>query len=107
MEAAETLLARVVELEAEKDDMVRWNKVLRDESRELRIENTALGTLARQLGNALDEVLCLIETPPPNCSCHLSPPCSDCVDYGWSREVAAVGRRILADYFKARKEGLL
>lgn len=25
--------------------------------------------------------------PPPNCSCHISPPCGDCVDYGGLREM--------------------
>jgi len=27
------------------------------------------------------------ETPQSNCSCHISPPCSDCVDNGAVREI--------------------
>lgn len=27
--------------------------------------------------------------PQPNCSCHLVPPCSDCVEYGGIREAIA------------------
>lgn len=34
-----------------------------------------------------DHLLDCIEAPPePNCSCHISPPCSDCVDHGSLRE---------------------
>lgn len=28
--------------------------------------------------------------PEKNCSCHLHPPCSDCVDYGWLREIQSL-----------------
>lgn len=34
-------------------------------------------------GDSLDE---LLEAPDPNCSCHISPPCNDCVDYGAIRQ---------------------
>lgn len=27
------------------------------------------------------------ETPPKNCSCHISPPCSDCINHEWTREI--------------------
>jgi hypothetical protein len=27
--------------------------------------------------------------PDRNCSCHLSPPCSDCIDYGAQRSLAS------------------
>ncbi len=36
---------------------------------------------------ALSQVLEATDEPPPrNCSCHLAPPCSDCVEWGWLRE---------------------
>ncbi len=37
-----------------------------------------------------DHLLDCIEPPPDkNCSCHISPPCSDCVDYGGLRNAIA------------------
>ena len=50
-----------------------------------------------------DHLLDCIEAPPePNCSCHISPPCSDCVDHGSLREaitetkaaIEAINRRV-------------
>lgn len=38
---------------------------------------------------ALQQVVEAVEVPEANCSCHLSPPCSDCVDNGFLREVMA------------------
>lgn len=29
------------------------------------------------------------DTPDANCSCHINPPCSDCVNYGYRRELIA------------------
>lgn len=37
------------------------------------------------------------EPPAPNCSCHLSPPCGDCVEYGGLREAWAAATSALAD----------
>lgn len=34
--------------------------------------------------------------PDPNCSCHISPPCSDCVEYTDIRETVAYLREALA-----------
>lgn len=40
-----------------------------------------------KLLEALKEVIERMDQPPErNCSCHLSPPCNDCVDYGGIRE---------------------
>ena len=36
-----------------------------------------------------DDIDSLLEAPDSNCSCHISPPCSDCVDYGDIREMKA------------------
>lgn len=36
---------------------------------------------------AIQGLLENIDTPPErNCSCHISPPCNDCVEYGGLRE---------------------
>lgn len=33
--------------------------------------------------------------PAPNCSCHISPPCSDCTDNGGKRETLEALQRLL------------
>lgn len=38
--------------------------------------------------------------PDPNCSCHISPPCSDCVEYGGIRETV----KYLREQFDAAME---
>lgn len=38
--------------------------------------------LAEEAADQLSEFV-----PERNCSCHLSPPCNDCVDHGYAREV--------------------
>lgn len=43
-----------------------------------------------------------ISPPERNCSCHISPPCSDCVDYGFERELADEIDAAIASY---RKQG--
>lgn len=45
------------------------------------------------------ETLCEVIDEPPerNCSCHISPPCSDCVEYGGLREALADAREALAN----------
>ncbi|MGC7464214.1 hypothetical protein QT654_20800 [Xanthomonas citri pv. citri] len=46
---------------------------------------------------ALERLLEVTEHPPArNCSCHLSPPCSDCVDWGGLREAIADDETALA-----------
>ena len=52
----------------------------------LRDENTAL---LRRLDRLLiwgDELDALADAPDKNCSCHLCPPCNDCVEFGGIRE---------------------
>jgi len=46
--------------------------------------NRALLLLSREVIAALLEMQ--IRPPARNCSCHISPPCNDCVDYGGLRE---------------------
>lgn len=57
--------------------------------------------VARKDG-ALQELLDATDEPPEaNCSCHMSPPCSDCIDFGHIREAIATARAAL----KPTKEG--
>jgi hypothetical protein len=45
---------------------------------------------------ALELMLEVIPEPPEaNCSCHISPPCNDCVDYSGEREAFDFARRAL------------
>ena len=47
---------------------------------------------------ALREFIEMTEEPPePNCSCHISPPCRDCVDYSGLRSAFTVARATLAE----------
>jgi len=49
-----------------------------------------------RLVNALQGFLDYAEEPPKaNCSCHISPPCNDCVDHSMLREVFADARAAL------------
>ena len=54
-------------------------------------ENAALRAALRGFMEAVDE------PPNSNCSCHISPPCHDCVDYGALREAFANARAALGD----------
>ncbi len=50
-----------------------------------------------ELANALELLVENTEEPPDrNCSCHISPPCSDCVDFSCLREALAESRAALA-----------
>ncbi len=75
--AAPDLAARVIELEA---------------------ENAELRKQADALAEALERAVGELYAPEPGCSCHISPPCSDCADYACIREVNALGYAALAAY---------
>lgn len=48
----------------------------------------ALEIETQELAGLLEDVLDFIGEPPlPNCSCHISPPCNDCVDHAEAREI--------------------
>ena len=49
-----------------------------------------------RLREALEMALVELYAPEPNCSCHISPPCGDCVDYSSIREAADKARTALA-----------
>ena len=61
-------------------------------SEPMRFGKTAFADLANALRGFLDAVE---EPPPPNCSCHINPPCHDCTEYAHLREVFADARRAL------------
>jgi len=43
----------------------------------------------------IQDLLDSFDIPEPSCTCHLSPPCGDCVDYSVVREVVAKARQYL------------
>ncbi len=47
------------------------------------------------LQDATEGLLDAQNIPPKNCSCHLNPPCEDCVEYGGLREAVEVARAAL------------
>ena len=67
---------------------------LRDQLDALRRDKERLIDVAKRF---LDET----DAPPPNCSCHISPPCNDCVEWGGMRELRADAQSLLD---AARKE---
>jgi len=52
-------------------------------------ELAALRAEHHSLRGALERFIELSDTPERNCSCHVSPPCSDCIEYGAIREAVA------------------
>lgn len=50
-----------------------------------------------KLREALVWLLDSYEPPYPNCRCHISSPCNDCVEYGALREAITAARAILAE----------
>ena len=64
--------------------------------------NARLIASAPELLKALEELLESTEIPPDrNCSCHISPPCGDCVDYSYLRHSIEKAKAAIA---KARGE---
>ena len=51
----------------------------------------------RRLEACIEDFLELTEVPDANCSCHLAPPCGDCVEYGSIREVRALANALLKE----------
>lgn len=45
---------------------------------------------------ACEASLEILDAPPTNCSCHLSPPCSDCVDHSGTREAIGIAKAAVA-----------
>jgi hypothetical protein len=54
---------------------------------DLQEENKRLARANAALVVALEDLMEATGEPPDrNCSCHISPPCPDCIDYGGWRE---------------------
>jgi hypothetical protein len=62
------------------------------EEYELRMKELAAHDLLRALQDLVDDD----NTPDPNCSCHISPPCHDCEDHGFHRELIANAKDAIA-----------
>lgn len=54
----------------------------------------------QRLADLCIELLDEIVVPEPNCSCHIAPPCSDCVNYGHLRDLVGEARIILTEIEK-------
>ena len=59
----------------------------------------------KQALEALEDLLDHTETPPDkNCSCHIAPPCSDCVDYSGIRYAIKQSRDTITSLRQAIRE---
>lgn len=75
------------------------NLVVAENQRKQQLEEqVAKQSAALKLASlALSEGVEYVEEPPEkNCSCHLSPPCNDCVDHSAVREFCIDARKALA-----------
>lgn len=63
----------------------------------LKIKLEHADTRIRRLETCVEDFLELTEVPDANCSCHLAPPCGDCVEYGSIREVRALANALLKE----------
>ncbi|MBK0415232.1 hypothetical protein JD974_12530 [Chromobacterium haemolyticum] len=66
----------------------------------------AVSKLISQRDNLLSALELMVERiaepPDANCSCHLSPPCNDCVDYGGEREAFETAKAEIAEARNAK-----
>ncbi len=68
-----------------------------DENIEFKEQLATVTAQRNSLEGALKLMLERIQEPPDsNCSCHISPPCNDCVDFGGEREAFEVAKEALA-----------
>jgi hypothetical protein len=59
--------------------------------------NLRLIAAAPDLLGAVEFFMDMVGEPPePNCSCHVAPPCNDCVDHAGLREAFDVARAAIA-----------
>ena len=63
----------------------------------------AVGRELEKWAGLVQELLNMDDTPEPNCSCHLSPPCEDCVEHAGKRELIASLRTALKAHQEAAK----
>jgi len=79
------------------DGAVRWrNEVIANLRNQLEQAKADAARRDSSLQSSIEELLEYIDEPPErNCSCHVSPPCSDCVDYSHLREVIASAKKVI------------
>ena len=70
---------------------------LRDVSINEQKANASLIASAPDLLAALEDLIDSDDTPERNCSCHISPPCEDCVEYAGRREQLEFARAAIAE----------
>lgn len=51
---------------------------------------------SERLSATMEDMIDAIGVPDANCSCHLHPPCGDCVEYGHLRELIEHSRKLIA-----------
>jgi len=75
-----------------------WERVQQAEDRARRLEDEIdrLQKRVDLLSEYLQEFVSDDQTPEQNCSCHISPPCNDCVENSWKRELVKDSRAALA-----------
>jgi len=86
------LRARVNELEAqiERDAWTLSPEMVQTRNDQLAAKLEQAEQRNAELVGLLEDVLEFIgEPPPPNCSCHISQPCSDCVDHAEARDIGS------------------
>lgn len=78
-----SLLNALVDMQASPAYAVRKEVLMQAESAIVSLEKQR-----DELIYLLEDVIEYVEKPPTeNCSCHISPPCGDCVDFSHLREV--------------------
>jgi hypothetical protein len=69
----------------------KWPRITPAQYVALREDRNALLAVVRAFMDVVEE------PPPANCTCHISPPCRDCVDHSALREAFAAARLALGD----------
>lgn len=76
---------------------MEFNAQLQHKNTKLEAQLATVTAQRNSLEGALELMLERIQEPPDsNCSCHISPPCNDCVDFGGEREAFEVAKEALA-----------
>jgi hypothetical protein len=94
----DALVAEVERLSALAD---KWNlecDEFREDNKRLAHNLEVVLVAANHLNNALEDLIDKDTTPEPNCSCCISPPCNDCVDFAGIRETIENGKDALKEF---------
>lgn len=71
---------------------------MEDDERSPRMEaNARVMVAAPSMMDLLEEFVENVYVPDANCSCHLAPPCSDCVEHGHIREILSNAKALIAE----------